>query len=410
MDKETHKEPETVPARSKRRKGISAVTFGVSLAITLAIGFVVGTRSDELLANTPFVEQLGAEQLDLSSVQETYNTLLQKFDGELDTQELIEGANKGLVDAAGDPHTVYFDSEEAAAFSSDLEGTFSGIGAELGKREDKLTIITTLDGSPAKKSGLLANDVIARVNDEDATGWSVEKAVSKIRGEKGSTVKLTIMREDQEVKDFSVTRDSITDASVKTEITDNNVGVMRISRFGETDTVALARKAAQDFKDNEVNGVVVDLRGNGGGYLQAAVDIASLWLDGDVVVSERRGEEVIDELKAARNPILQGVPTVVLIDGGSASASEILAGALSDSGAAKLIGTKTYGKGSVQQIISMPGGSQLKVTIAKWFTPSGKNIDKEGIEPDKKVEYDAKGAEKDKDNQLDAALKELKND
>lgn len=396
----------------QRKKGVSRLTAVFAVMIALAVGYIAGTRSDELMAHLPFAEQVGVsrEQLDLSSVQSTYNTLLQKFDGDLDAQALIEGANKGLVEAAGDPHTVYFDAEEAAAFSSDLEGTFSGIGAELGRREDKLTIITTLDNSPAKKSGLQANDVIARVNDEDASGWSVEQAVSKIRGEKGTTVKLTVMR-DQEVKDFSVTRDKITDASVKSEVTDDNIGIMRISRFGETDTVSLARKAAQDFKNREVKGVVVDLRGNGGGYLLAAVDVASLWLDGDVVVSERRGDEVIEELKAARNPILKGVPTVVLIDGGSASASEILAGALKDNGAATLVGTKTYGKGSVQQIMSLHGGAQLKVTIAKWFTPDGKNIEKEGIEPDTKIEYDTKAAEKDakKDNQMDEALKVLRN-
>lgn len=394
----------------RRKKSLSRFTAVLAVLIALAVGFVAGTRSDEIVAQLPFAGQVGVnrEQLDLSSVQSTYNALLQKFDGDLDQQVLVEGANKGLVEAAGDPHTVYFDAEEAAAFSSDLEGTFSGIGAELGRRDDKLMIITTLDNSPAKKSGLQANDVIARVNDEDASGWSVEQAVSKIRGEKGTTVKLTVMR-DQEVKDFSVTRDKITDASVKAEIVDGNIGVMRVSRFGETDTVSLARKAAQDFKDREVNGVVVDLRGNGGGYLQAAVDLASLWLDGDVVVSERRGDEVIEELKAAKNPILNGIPTVVLIDGGSASASEILAGALKDNGAATLIGTKTYGKGSVQQIMSLHGGAQLKVTIAKWFTPGGKNIEKEGIEPDTKVEYDVKAAEKDnkKDNQMDAALKKI---
>lgn len=401
----------TEPTHSigRRKKSFSRITAAFAVIIALVIGYIAGTRSDEILAHLPFTRGAATEQLDLSSVQSTYNMLSEKFDGQLDTQALIEGANKGLVEAAGDPHTVYFDAEEAAAFSSDLEGTFSGIGAELGRREDKLTIITTLDNSPAKKSGLQANDVIARVNDEDASGWSVEQAVSKIRGEKGTTVKLTVMR-DQEVKDFSVTRDKITDASVKSEVTDDNIGIMRISRFGETDTVSLARKAAQDFKNREVKGVVVDLRGNGGGYLLAAVDVASLWLDGDVVVSERRGDEVIEELKAARNPILKGVPTVVLIDGGSASASEILAGALKDNGAATLVGTKTYGKGSVQQIMSLHGGAQLKVTIAKWFTPDGKNIEKEGIEPDTKIEYDTKSAEKDakKDNQMDEALKVLR--
>lgn len=386
------------------KKGVSKVTLVIVIVVMLAIGYVLGTRNNEFAQYIPFLGTATGEELDLSSVQSTYNALKGKFDGELDQDKLIEGANKGLVEAAGDPYTTYFDAEEARAFSSDLEGTFSGIGAELGKREDKLTIITTLDDSPAKKSGLQADDVIARVNEEDATGWSVEKAVSKIRGEKGTTVKLTVVRGDSDVKDFTVTRDQITDESVKTEIKDG-IGIMRISRFGDTDTVALARKTAQDFKDRNVKGIVVDLRGNGGGYLQASVDIASLWLDGDVVVSERQGDEVIEELRAGSNPILNGIPTVVLIDGGSASASEILAGALKDNDAATLVGTKTYGKGSVQQIINLAGGAQLKVTIAKWFTPAGKNIDKEGISPDEEVKYE--GDSGDKDAQLDKALKLL---
>lgn len=386
------------------KKGVSKVTLAIVVIVMLVVGYVLGTRNDELAQYVPFLGSATSEELDLSSVQSTYNSLKDKFDGKLDKDKLVEGANKGLVEAAGDPYTTYFDAEEARAFSSDLEGTFSGIGAELGKREDKLTIITTLDDSPAKKSGLQANDVIARVNEEDATGWSVEKAVSKIRGEKGTTVKLTVVRGDSDVKDFTVTRDQITDESVKTEIKDG-IGVMRISRFGDTDTVALARKAAQDFKDRNVKGIVVDLRGNGGGYLQASVDIASLWLDGDVVVSERQGDEVIEELRAGSNPILNGIPTVVLIDGGSASASEILAGALKDNDAATLVGTKTYGKGSVQQIINLAGGAQLKVTIAKWFTPAGKNIDKEGISPDEEVKYE--GDAGDKDTQLNRALKLL---
>lgn len=389
-------------------KGLARFGIVLALMLTLVVGYILGTRNNEFAGYLPFLPQTATQgDLNLSSVEATYQQLKAKFDGKLDSQKLIEGANRGMVEAAGDPHTVYLDPAEAKELSNDLEGTFSGIGAEIGKRDDQLKVITTLDESPAKKSGLQANDVIAKVNDEDATSWSVEKAVSKIRGEKGTTVKLTIIRND-EVKDFTVTRDTITDKSVKTQLLEGNIGLIRISRFAETDTTALARKAAQDFKDQGVKGIVVDVRGNGGGYLQAAVDLASIWLDGNVVVSERTGGKVVEELKADRDPILKGVPTVVLIDGGSASASEILAGALKDNGAATLLGTKTYGKGSVQQIVDLAGGAQLKVTIAKWYTPKGKNIDKEGISPDKKVEFDQKTATESIDNQVRAALEELK--
>ncbi len=397
---ETHQQP---AQKRRNKRHVTRFSAVAAVCIALVVGYIVGARSDEFLANTPV-----GQGLDLSSVEATYERLKENFDGQLDTEALVQGANKGLVEAAGDPYTVYFDAEEAKAFSSDLEGTFSGVGAELGKRDDKLTIITTLDDSPAKKAGLKANDIIAAVNEEETGGWSVEEAVSKIRGKKGTTVKLTIVRGDQEVKDYTVTRDDITVKSVEWEVTDDNIGIMRISRFGETDTVSLARQAAQEFKDKGVKGVVLDLRGNGGGYVQASVDVASLWLDGDTVVSERREGEVIEELKAARNPVLKGVPTTVLIDGGSASASEILAGALKDNGAAKLIGTKTYGKGSVQRIIDLAGGAQLKVTIAKWFTPNGQNIDQEGIAPDIEVKYDQKTANDKQDNQLKRALDEVK--
>lgn len=346
--------------------------------------------------------------LDLSSVQSLYATLEDKYEGDLDTGKLIDGAKHGLVEASGDPYTVYFTAEEAKSFQNDLEGSFEGIGAELGKREEKLVIISTLDSSPALGAGLKAGDQIAAVNDQPSLDWSVEKAVSQIRGKKGTTVKLTIIRGEELPRDFTITRDTISDPSVKTEITADNIGILRVSRFGETDTVRLARAAAQDFKDRGVKGVVIDLRGNGGGYLKSAQDLASLWLDNKVVVTERRGGNISDTLRSGRNPILGGVPTVVLVNGGSASASEILAGALRDNNAAKLVGQKTFGKGSVQTIEDVSGGGQLKVTIAKWYTPNGKNISKEGITPELVVELTEQNVAAGQDPQKDKALELLR--
>jgi carboxyl-terminal processing protease len=397
------------PMPIQKKGGVSKTAFVVTTILVLILGFVIGTRSDEIIANVPFMNKRtnAPSVLNLSSVQQTYRTLLNNYEGKLDTDKLIEGANRGMVEAAGDPYTTYFSKQEANEFMNDLEGTFSGIGAELGRKDDKLVVVTTLDNSPAKKAGLMKDDIIAKVNDEATSGWSVDKAVSHIRGEKGTTVKLTVLRGD-EVKDISITRDKITDPSVKAEVTKDKIGILRISRFGETDTVALAKKAAIDFKSQGVKSVIVDLRGNGGGYLEAATDIAGLWLhNGDVIVSERANGRVTDELRASGDPILKGVPTAVLIDGGSASASEILAGALKDHKAAKLVGEQTYGKGSVQQIVDMPFGAKLKVTIAKWYTPNGKNIDKEGISPDVKVGFSAKEAKAGKDPQKDRAIKLL---
>lgn len=394
-----------VPPKPKKQIGLWTA---IGIMTVFAIGaFIVGTRTAHV-----FSWILGGEtqqsntSLDFAGVQEVYDKLRKEFDGTLDKQKLLEGAKKGLVDAAGDPYTVYLSDEEAKNFLNNLEGKFSGIGAELGKKDGRLVIISTLDDSPARKSGLLANDIVAKVNDQDSVGWTIEKAVTEIRGEKGTTVKLTVVR-GQEVKQFSIVREELVSPSVRHEVTAQKIGIMRISRFAEGDTVLLARKAAEDFKVQGVKGVVLDLRGNSGGYLKAAQEISGIWLRDKTVVEERKGDKVVETLTAKGDPVLEGMPTVVLIDGSSASASEIVAGALHDHKAAQLVGVKTFGKGSVQRILEIPSGGQLKVTIAKWFTPNGKNITKEGIEPDVKVEIAETDAAAGRDAQKDKALELL---
>ena len=378
------------------------------LLIAVAVAFIAGTRSDTIWS-TLTGKKVVTGQLDMSSVQTLYKQLASSYDGKLDTQKLIDGAKHGMVDAVGDPYTVYFTADEAKQFLSDLDGTFQGIGAELGKKEGNLTVISTLDNSPAQKAGVQSGDLIARVNDEDTTGWSVEEAVKKIRGEKGTTVKLTLIRKSADKPiELAIERDQITDPSVKTEITADNIGIMRITRFGQTDTTALAREAAKQFKDKNVRGIILDLRGNGGGYLQSAQDIASLWMKDKVVVSERSGGKVTDTLKTRGDAPLEGMPTVVLVNGGSASASEILAGALSDNGAAKLVGEKTFGKGVVQDVRELEDGGSLKVTIASWYTPKGKNISKEGITPSTVISMSDEDFTTGRDPQKDKALEMLR--
>lgn len=380
-------EKNPAPTRSVKQKRTVRLSTTIFIGVIIAIvGFIGGMRANDLFLALSDSSNKGLpSQLDFSSVQAVYQKLKQEYDGQLDSNKLIEGAKKGLVEAAGDPYTVYFTQEEAKQFFGDLEGKFSGIGAELDKKDGQLVVVATIDNAPAQKAGIKAGDAIAKVNDEDAINWSVEQAVSKIRGDKGTTVKLSIVR-DGKLQEFSIVRDEITTPSVNYSVGDDNIGYIRISRFAEGDTATLARKAAEEFKSKGVKGIVLDLRGNGGGYLTAAQDISSLWLKDKVVVQERRGNVVQDTLKSGSNPVLEGVPTVVLVDGGSASASEIVAGALRDNNAAKLVGVKTFGKGSVQQIEDMTGGGELKVTVAKWYTPNGKNINKEGITPDVKVE------------------------
>ena len=387
------------PLRSRTVPLPTVILITVFVAL---VSFVTGTRSNEIVAR--FDGKQSPASLDFSSLNDVYGVLRSKYDGKLDAQALIDGAKHGLVEATGDPYTTYFTAKEAAEFESDLEGSFEGIGAELGKRDDRLVIISTLDDSPAKKAGLLANDVIVGVNSDDASSWTVEQAVSKIRGEKGTTVKISVLRGEEGVKEFSITRDAITNPSVKSEITPDNIGILRISRFGETDTVSLSRKAAEQFKAAGVKAVVLDLRGNGGGYLIAAKDVASLWLENKTVVTQREGGVVVNTLDSENDAPLNGIKTVVLIDGGSASASEIVAGALHDHGAATLVGQKSFGKGSVQEVKDLPGGGQLKVTVAKWYTPNGKNINKEGIKPSVEVKLTADDINANRDPQKDKAL------
>lgn len=389
------------------RESRSTVSRLVVLVVVALVAFILGTRSGELWASLSSQSVLGS--LDLSSVQSLYQELKGNYDGELDQQKLIDGAKRGLVEAVGDPYTVFFTADETKEFLSDLEGTFEGIGAELGKRESLLKVISTLDGSPAQKAGIQANDVILMVNDEPTTGWSIEESVKKIRGEKGTSVKLTLRRPSQDSPlEITVVRDKITDASVKSEITEDNIGIMRITRFGQSDTVRLSREIARQFLDNNVRGIVLDLRGNGGGYLEASQDVASLWLDKKVIVTERTGGVVIDTLQSRGQPILKDVPTVVLVNMASASASEIVAGALRDNNVAKVIGQKTYGKGVVQDVRKLRDGSSLKVTIASWYTPSGQNINEQGISPDIEVELSEEDILNNRDPQKDKAIELLK--
>lgn len=344
--------------------------------------------------------------LDLSSVQSTYQSLKANFDGELDDQALIEGANKGLVAAAGDDYTQYLSRSDAEAFNNDLTGNIGGgIGVELGKRNDYVTVLRVLPNNPGAKAGIQAGDIVLKVNDESVVDLTVDDIVTRIRGEVDTTVKLAVARDGEE-KEFTITRAQVSNPSVYSTIEDG-VGILTISRFDE-ETGSLARQAARSFKDRNVKGVVVDLRGNGGGYLTAAQDVAGIWLDKKVVVTERTGGRVTDELYSSANPILAGTPTIVLVDGSSASASEIVAGALQEHNAATLLGETTFGKGSVQQLISLPEGAQLKVTIARWYTPNGKNISETGIEPNKVVERTNDDINAGRDPQRDAAKEQLK--
>ena len=379
------------------------LSWFLTLVIVAIVSFVAGARSDALFANVAsvFGVRTSNKTIDLSSVQKTYQELIANYDGKLDTQKLIYGANRGLVEAAGDPHTAYMDPDEAKEFDKSLSGQIGGgIGAEIGLRNNKPTIIKPLENSPAQKAGIKAGEAIVKVNDEASSDWSVEKVVSKIRGEVGTSVKLTLLSGGQ-TREVSVVRQNIVSPAVESEI-DGEIGILKVNRFGD-DTVSLSRKYASEFVEKGVKKVILDLRNNPGGTVGAAQGLLGIWLDNQIAMTERRGSEIVKTLRTTGTPILGNIKTVVLINGNSASASEITAGALREYGKATLVGQKSYGKGSVQIVLGLPGGSQMKVTEARWYTPKGKNIDKTGIEPDVKVDLSSDDVNNNVDPQMDKA-------
>lgn len=379
------------------------LSWFLTLVIVAIVSFVAGVRSDALFANVAsvFGVRTSNKTIDLSSVQKTYQELIANYDGKLDTQKLIYGANRGLVEAAGDPHTSYMDPDEAKEFDKSLSGQIGGgIGAEIGLRNNKPTIIKPLENSPAQKAGIKAGEVIVKVNDESSSDWSVDKVVSKIRGEIGTSVKLTLLSEGR-TREVSVVRQNIVSPAVESEI-DGEIGILKVNRFGD-DTVSLSRKYASEFVEKGVKKVILDLRNNPGGTVGAAQGLLGIWLDNQIAMTERRGSEIVKTLRTTGTPILGNMKTVVLINGNSASASEITAGALREYGKATLIGQKSYGKGSVQIVLGLPGGSQMKVTEARWYTPKGKNIDKTGIEPDVKIDLSSDDINNNVDPQMDKA-------
>lgn len=331
-------------------------------------------------------------------------------------QTILYGAVKGAVASTGDPYTEFFTPEELKNFETDLAGTFEGIGAEIGKQGGNIVIVAPLDGTPAKAAGLLPKDVIVKVNGELTTDWSTEEAVRHIRGPKGSEVTLTIYRDGRsDTFDVAIKRDAIVIKSVKWEVKttkaqdgkEKKVGVITVTRFGD-DTSILFARAVQDVLSKGAQGLVLDLRSNPGGYLDTSVDLASYWLEKDkVVVTEAHSNGQNIEYKSKGLNKLSGIKTITLINGGSASASEILSGALHDYKLTTLVGEKSFGKGSVQEVLSLPGDSALKVTVAKWITPNGKNISKEGIAPDIEVKLTEDDIKNQKDPQMDKALEEV---
>lgn len=379
----------------------------IGCVVTLAVGLFVGINWNNWAPK--FLPYLGfsatPSNQDWSALDEVYSKLVANYDGDLDKSALIEGAKKGLVAAAGDVYTAYMPADEAKEYEAALNGDVgAGIGVEMGLRDGYVRIIRTLPDNPAVKAGIKAGDIIYKVNDEEVYLQDTESIANKLRGAAGTTVKLTVVRDGEE-KTFNLTRETINNVSAYATYS-GNTAIITVNRF-DLNTGTLVQKIVNDeFKSKKVEKVILDLRSNGGGYVSAAKDLLSLWIDGDAVLIQKSRNAMDTTTYANRGQaVLADMPTVVLVNGGTASASEIVAGALKDYDKATILGETTYGKGVVQTLFNLSHNTLLKVTTARWYTPKGKSINQEGITPDIEVELTYDDANHSRDPQLDAAKK-----
>lgn len=383
---------------------LSRVNLAAALIIVLAVGFVLGTRSTQLLATVGPVVGIKATtaSLDTSSLQDVYRQLKVRYDGRIDDAKLIDGANQGMVAALGDPYTMYFTAKEANDFNNELTGDIGGgIGAEIGVRSGQPTIIRNLPDNPAERAGLHAGDVIVAVNDQSTVGWDADKTVQVIRGDVGTSVKMTVKRADETLS-FTITREKINNPSVSSELR-SDIGILTVTRFDQ-ETVGLVRKEVTDMKNKGMKKLIVDFRGNGGGYLDAAPGVAGMWLENKLVVSVKAHNGQPQRLNSEGDALLKGVKTAVIVNGSSASATEIVTAALKYYKVVTVVGEKTYGKGSVQELVPLANDTMLKVTIKRWYTPAGDNVNKKGIKPDITVGLTQADLDAGKDPQLDKAI------
>jgi len=349
--------------------------------------------------------------VDFNLYWDTWKAIKAKaFNRDIPDTQLFYGSLQGMVASLGDPYSVFLTPTDATEFQADLSGNFEGIGAEIAVKNNILIVVSPLDDSPAMRAGLKPKDWIVKINGTSTDGMNSSEAVNLIRGQAGTEVTLAIYREGfTEVRDFKITRAPINVKSLNLEYLDQGrIARLKVRQFND-DTMPLFDSAISDIVSKpQVKGIILDLRGNPGGYLESAVQVAGEWSGDRPVVSEKNRDGAETPHIAGKTPRLADYQTIVLVDGGSASASEIVAGALKDWGLAKIIGLKTFGKGSVQALTDLADGSEIKLTIAKWFTPSGINIDEQGIEPDVKVDLTEEDYNKDLDPQLDKAIELLK--
>lgn len=381
--------------------------------LIFVIGFFVGNLNKNNFESLAFLNKkpnVDTEQIDLTNFWKAWEVIDEKYPNatEADNEERLYGAIKGLIGSLNDPYSTFFDPEETKIFEEDISGNFSGVGMEVGMKEGILTVIAPLKNTPAYKAGMKSGDKILKIDETLTNDLSIEEAIKLIRGEKGTTVKLSIYREGEDKpRDVSIVRDIINVPSLETELRKDGIFVIRLYSF-DANSSKLFRNAIKEFRNANSDKLILDLRGNPGGYLESAVDIASWFLpSGETVLIEDYGGKREKEIYTSYGYDIfnENLKFVILIDEGSASASEILAGAMQDYQKAKIIGKQSYGKGSVQEVVDITKDTILKITVANWLTPKGNSITDKGVTPDIEIEKGDNGV----DFQLDKAVLELLN-
>jgi carboxyl-terminal processing protease len=398
--------PPQIDVAPRGRRTGPRLLYVALLIVVLFGGIAVGQRMTRGGSTTTTTS---GSPIDLTLFNKVFDIIQKEYvDAPTESQSLEFGAIRGLVAGLNDPNSNFMDPEETQAFHDNLAGKFSGVGLELAMREQQLTVVTPLSDSPAERAEIKSGDIILAIDDVDTSELTLDEAVNKIRGPAGTVVRLLVERKDAfEAQEFKLTREEINITSVESEVRDDGIGILSINRFGE-DTSDAIMNATNSFLSKNVKGIVLDLRGNPGGFLETSVDVASYFVSDGVIVTEEFGDGNKQEYKAKGNARLKDIPLVVLIDGGSASAAEILAGALQDYGRAKLVGVKSFGKGSVQELMPLDKNTSLRLTVAEFVLPKGRHINHVGIEPDVLVELSNEDVEAERDPQLDKALEVLR--
>ncbi|MDE2399776.1 MAG: S41 family peptidase [Patescibacteria group bacterium] len=396
---------------SKIRQIVITISLvGVFFVLGIYIGYGHRPEIDKVMLTNK--ETAVTTQADFAPFWKVWNTINEKYPGASKTsdQDRVYGAISGLIGSLNDPYSMFFKPDEAKSFEDQIAGNFSGIGMEVGIKDKVLTVIAPLKGTPAYNANIKSGDKILKIDKKVTTNLSIEEAIKLIRGEKGTTVTLTILREgNPDPMEIKVVRDIINIPTLDTEQRKDGIFVIKLYSFS-ANSANLFRNAMKEFVLSKDDKLVLDLRGNPGGYLDASVDMASWFLpEGKIVVTEDYGTSKKPNIYRSRgyNIFSDKLKFVILIDGGSASASEILAGAMQDNGRAKLVGAQSFGKGSVQEVVDVTPNTILKITVAKWLTPNGVSISEKGLTPDYPVEFTKADLDAKKDPQMDKAVELL---